>query len=249
VLITIAQGSEIWQPRPGTTWQWQLTGTIDTSYDVDMYDIDLFDVGTNVIDLLHSQGKVVICYFSAGTFEDWRPDASLFPSTVIGNKNGWPGEKWLDISKIDVLSPIMTTRMDLATTKRCDGVEPDNVDGYDNKSGFNISYNDQIKYNSWLAQEAHLRNLSIGLKNDGGQADDLVAHFDWSLNEECFKYKECKDLKVFIKAKKAVFQTEYKLETTQFCSEANQMGFSAMKKNKKLDAWVEPCWNLTSYSY
>ena len=33
----------VWQPKPGTTWQWQLTGEIDTSFDVAMYDIDLFD--------------------------------------------------------------------------------------------------------------------------------------------------------------------------------------------------------------
>ena len=27
----------------GSSWQWQLSGTIDTSYDVSVYDVDLFD--------------------------------------------------------------------------------------------------------------------------------------------------------------------------------------------------------------
>ena len=29
-------------PKPGVTWQWQLTGTVDTSVDAQMYDVDLF---------------------------------------------------------------------------------------------------------------------------------------------------------------------------------------------------------------
>ncbi len=67
----------VWQPKPGTTWQWQLTGEIDTSFDVAMYDIDLFDTPQAVIETLHQDGRTVICYFSAGSYEDWRPDDSL----------------------------------------------------------------------------------------------------------------------------------------------------------------------------
>ena len=33
----------IWRPQPGTSWQWQLTDSINTSIDVEMYDIDLED--------------------------------------------------------------------------------------------------------------------------------------------------------------------------------------------------------------
>jgi hypothetical protein len=97
---------EIWMPTPGTTWQWQLTGTIDESYDVEMYDVDLFDVSASTVDSLQSQGKKVVCYFSAGSWEDWRPDAGDFPNSVKGNSNGWPGEKWLDIRDIAVTLPL-----------------------------------------------------------------------------------------------------------------------------------------------
>ena len=41
-------GWTVWRPAPCTSWQWQLTGTIDTSFDVEMYDIDLFDVPIQV---------------------------------------------------------------------------------------------------------------------------------------------------------------------------------------------------------
>jgi hypothetical protein len=52
---------------------------------------------------LKSQGVFVMCYFSAGSFEDWRPDAVDFPSEVLGRNNGWPGENWLNISDSRVL--------------------------------------------------------------------------------------------------------------------------------------------------
>ncbi len=55
-----------YKPEPGTTWQWQLNGEINTNYDVDMYDIDLAETPQNIIDELHLKGKKVICYFSAG---------------------------------------------------------------------------------------------------------------------------------------------------------------------------------------
>jgi hypothetical protein len=34
----------LWEPPIGTTWQWQITGSIDASRDVEMYDVDLFEV-------------------------------------------------------------------------------------------------------------------------------------------------------------------------------------------------------------
>ena len=61
---------EWWEPVPGTSWQWQLSGETDPTLDVQMYDIDLFEAQQEVIDQLHAHGRVVICYFSAGTYED-----------------------------------------------------------------------------------------------------------------------------------------------------------------------------------
>ncbi len=232
----------IWQPTPGTTWQWQLTGTIDTSYDVQMYDIDLFDAPQSKIDQLHSDGRIVICYFSAGSWEDWRPDANRFSNNVKGSNNGWPGEKWLDIRQLGILGPIMEARMDLAVQKNCDGLEPDNIDGWDgNNTGFPLTANDQLTYNEWLATQAHERNLSIGLKNDLGQVNQLLNDFDWALDEECFELDKCEALLPFINAGKAVFHVEYNKNTSQFCAQANAWGFSSMKKRLDLDEWMEPC--------
>jgi hypothetical protein len=234
--------STIWVPSLNTSWQLQLTGLpIDQTVNATVFDIDLFDNDASVITSLHQKGKKVICYFSAGSFENWRPDATAFPASVLGASNGWPGEKWLDIRNLTVLGPIMKARLDLAVQKGCDGVDPDNVDGYANTSGFPLSYAQQITYNRFIATEAHARNLSVGLKNDLDQVVDLVPYFDWAVNEQCFQYSECNALLPFINYGKAVFHVEYSLSTSQFCAKANAMNFNSLKKNLNLDATREAC--------
>src|SRR6185503_12555875 len=103
----------------------------------------------------------------------------------------------------------MRARMDVAVTRGCDAVDPDNVDGFANPSGFPLTAEDQLDYNRFLAAEAHARGLAVGLKNDVGQVDDLVADFDFQVNEECFDYDECDTLVPFVDAGKAVFQLQY----------------------------------------
>lgn len=226
-----AQEDDIWQPKPGTTWQWQLLEPVNISHDVTMYDIDLFDTPQEIIDELHDDGRIVICYFSAGSWEDWRADAGEFPNAVLGETlDGWEDERWLDIRAIDLLEPVMGARLDLAVEKNCDGVEPDNVDGYANDSGFALSYDDQLAYNIWMAQQAHERGLSIGLKNDLAQIEDLVEYYDWALNEQCFYFEECELLLPFIKADKAVFGVEYEGDPADYCPLAVELGFSWLTK-------------------
>jgi hypothetical protein len=120
-------------------------------------------------------------------------------------------------------------------------MEPDNVDGYANDSGFSLTYQDQIQYNSFIADEAHARGLSVGLKNDLDQISDLLPSFDWALDEQCFQYSECKKLLPFIEAGKAVFEVEYSLPPTKFCPEANSLNFNSMKKHLNLGVYRVPC--------
>lgn len=238
----------IWQPAPGTTWQWQLTGTIDTSVDVAMYDIDLFDAPQATIDTLKNAGRAIVCYFSAGTREDWRADANQFNASDYKNGvDGWAGENWLDVRSANVRA-IMKKRLDVAVAKGCSGVEPDNVDGYDNDTGFPLTKQDQLDFNAFIASEAHARGLSVGLKNATGLVSSLVTKFDWALNEECLAYSECDTEAPFIAAGKAVFHVEYVTSTSQGNSKAAQVcgdpttkGFSTLVKLSDLDAWRVAC--------
>jgi endo-alpha-1,4-polygalactosaminidase (GH114 family) len=238
----------VWCPAPGTGWQWQLSGALDTSVTAEMFDLDLFDVDAGSIADLRDQGRVVVCYFSAGSHEDWRPDAARFPAGAIGNPlDGWPGEHWLDIRDQAVRS-VLAARLDLAVEKGCDGVEPDNVDGYANDSGFPLTADDQLDFNRWLAVAAHDRGLSVGLKNDLEQVPELLPHFDWALNEECMAYDECDLLAPFIEAGKAVFHVEYVDDpgqgpglAAQVCPDALARSFSTLIKGWDLDAWRIVC--------
>ena len=245
-----------WQPSPeeNLTWQWQINGVLDKSYDVDMYDVDLFDTSTENITELKAAGKIVICYFSAGTYESWRDDwQEFFPfigseeyrgdePPFAGNMADWD-ERWLDIRRIDLLAPIMRARMALAASKGCDGVEPDNMDAYTNGSETELGLTglDQLAYNRWIAEQAHLLGLSVGLKNDTDQLLDLVDDFDWALNEQCFQYNECEGYSVFTSSGKAVFGVEYRGNAGVFCPEANAMSLFWLKKKSALGAWRIGC--------
>lgn len=80
-----------WQPEPGTDWQWQLSGRLDTTVDAPVYDIDGFDHDAAQVAELHRKGRKVICYLSTGAWEEFRPDAAKFPTAVLGKGNGWKG--------------------------------------------------------------------------------------------------------------------------------------------------------------
>ena len=72
-------------------------------------------------------------------------------------------------------------------------------------------------------------------------ANDLTELFDFAVNEQCFQYRECDALRAFISAGKPVFHIEYKLSTSQFCSQARALGFQSLRKQLDLGAWREAC--------
>jgi hypothetical protein len=230
----------------GLSWQWQLHGSpADQSFDVDVYDIDLFENDADVVARLHASGRKVICYISAGSWEEFRPDGGNFPPEILGKEYvGWPGERWLDIRRIDALAPIMRGRLDQCKEKGFDAVEPDNVDGYEQDTGFPLTAADQLTYNIWLAGEAHARGLSIGLKNDASQAADLLPYFDWALTEDCFAQGWCENVLPFIRAGKPVFAAEYRdtgITLSDFCPKTRELRFSAILKDRDLSPERRAC--------
>jgi hypothetical protein len=229
-------------PAPRTSWQWQLTGRIDERVDAALFDVDLFDAPESVVRSLHARGRRVVCYVSAGTWENWRPDRARFAPSLRGRAvEGWRGERWLDIRRISALAPVLRARLDLCRRKGFDAVELDNVDGYTNETGFPLTARDQLAFNVWLANEAHRRGLSVGLKNDLEQVPQLLRYFDWALVEECFENDECELARPFVRAGKAVLAVEYRLPLAEFCGRARALGFSALLKRPALGAWRRAC--------
>jgi hypothetical protein len=231
-----------WVPSPATTWQWQLTTPVDQTVPAQLYDIDGFDNGAAVVSSLHAKGVKAACYLDVGAYEDYRPDAKLFPASVRGAPDqGWDGEWWLDIRQLDVLGPIMAARLDMCKRKGFDGVELDEVNAYANDSGFPLTAADQLRYNVWLANETHRRGMFQFLKSDPDQSQTLLPYFDANLNEQCYQYDECDLLMPFVNAGKAVFDVEYSLTPQQFCADATRRRFMAMQKHLDLDQWRSTC--------
>lgn len=225
----------------GSTYNLQYSNTGNLVTDgFDLIDIDMEDTSDAQIASLKSQGKTVICYVNTGSYEDWRSDAASFDASLLGkNMSGWAGEKWLDISNIDLLRPIMSARFKRAKEKGCDAIHPDNIDGYSNNSGFSLTSNDQLIYNKMIAKLAHNNGMLIGLKNDVGQINKLVSDFDFAINESCYEYEECNGYSTFVAAQKPVFIIEYDADLFHDnLQNAKENQFFMIQKNWDLDSFV-----------
>lgn len=226
------------------TWHIQYNPTpVDPQADVDYWNLDLFDVGQETMWNLKSQGTKVMCYFSAGSWEEWRADAALFPEHCLGASNGWPGERWVDTNCPQVRA-LMTDRIDLGISKGCDAFDPDNMDAYGNGGGgFSLSSADALEYFTFLADYAHIRGAQIGLKNALEIIPEALDTMDFAVNEQCWKYRECDLLFPVVDQGKPVFHIEYggQKKADRHCSRFNDYGFSSVIKKKKLHAWEISC--------
>ena len=233
-----------WHPQAQTgAWQWQLQGKFQLTPGADVYDIDAFESTVGDVRAIHRHRAKAICYVDVGSWEEYRPDAGEFPESVLGKRyEGYPEERWLDIRHFHEFAAIMEKRFDLCAKKRFDAVEPDNINAWENNSGFPLTRADQLRYNRWIANQVHERGMAVALKNDPKQAAQLVGDYDFAIVEQCFQYDECGYYKPFIKNNKAVFEAEYELPTSKFCAKAEALDFSSIRKNVELfgQPW-EPC--------
>ncbi|HOJ67351.1 MAG TPA: endo alpha-1,4 polygalactosaminidase [Candidatus Hydrogenedentes bacterium] len=243
-----ADGPSRWQPRLDATWRYQLSEPVTAPVSgVDVYVLDLFDTPGETVSALKAGGARVVAYFSAGSYEDWRPDASRYPGNIVGAPyEGWPGERWVDIRALDVLGPILRDRLDLAVQKGFDGVDPDNVDGYLNATGFPLRDADQIHFNRWIAREAHRRGLAVGRKNDPEQATVLEPDFDFAVIESCYAEGWCDLWKPFVDAAKPVLAIEYTdtLSESEFVNGACASVLAGVRPvlcRRELDGWTMSC--------
>ncbi len=230
----------IWQPKPGLSWQIQYSGKLVAGR-ASVVDVDGHETSAATVAKLKKAGKRVICYFNAGGWEDWRPDKAAFPKVVIGNKlDGWPGERWLDIRAVDVLVPIMTARIDECAKKGFDAVDPDNMDGWQARSGFPLTQGDTVAYLAALSEVAHARGLAIGLKNGIEVLGDAAPLVEFAVNEECLTYHECSAYAPLLRSGKAVFHVEYHGSLKGICAHVPK-GFSTVRKHLSLSAWRKAC--------
>ena len=241
--IKASTSTGLWKPTPEEPihWHWQLSTNFsyprDVLPNVTVYDIDGEYASATTVAQLHALGPnvKVICYIDAGVYEDYRSDADRFPKSVIGNPDqGWAGSYWLDIRQIDILLPIMQDRVQhWCKDKGFDAVEPDETEVWSNNSGFPITKAQNNPYTIAIAEMAHSLGLSGGLKGNSTEAPELWEYFDWSLNEECWQYNECSNLRdSFLANGKAVFNIEY--DANPNCTQANAWHMNSAKRDLNL---------------
>lgn len=237
----------------GQKFQIILLGTPDMSKmplpptDAAVWDIDLFDNEASTIRTLKQAGKIVICYFSAGTLEDWRDDVKEFPAGDVGKVlPEWPNEKWIRTGSPKVRE-IMAKRIKIAADKGCDAIDPDNIDGYQNDNGLNLKNTDAIDYMQWMQKNASGYGMKIGLKNSLDILKELTPIMDFAVNEQCAQLSECTAYDAFLDTNKPVFHIEYPnpLNTGQingvWCKGPGVAGMSTILKDLQLNGKTIYC--------
>ncbi|KAF2427812.1 endo alpha-1,4 polygalactosaminidase [Tothia fuscella] len=251
---TLDTRQSIWQPAVGAKVQIVLSNVVTsgTPSDANIFVIDLFDTPVSTISNLKSGGKKVICYFSAGTSENWRPDYKSFTATDQGDAlKDWEGENYVNLKSANVVK-IMKARIQKAKNAGCNGVDLDNVDAYttDDGGGFGLTQADSVTFMRTMAKSASSLGLSIGLKNAPDILPQVSDVIQWAINEACKAYDECALYDTFLKTK-PVFHIEYATHSdmttiasvrSAYCQEDTaSKRFSTIIKTRALDGWVMYC--------
>jgi hypothetical protein len=231
------------RPEPLSSWQIQLTGTLDTSLNVQNFTCDL-DSPPSVFGALHAAESLVICYFSAGTRESFRDDAEDFPEDSVGDRlPDYPDEHWVDVRDARVRA-IMQARLVRAAEVGCDGIQASGLGAFAASTGLSLERADAVAFARWLSSVAHDNGLSIGLtEGDLELANELVSDFDWSLVWSCLA-TDCQAAAPFTARGKAAFLIEYGDESraAEVCAQAEALGLSAIiKRDADLDVFRVGC--------
>lgn len=245
-LISTAAGAADWKrPAQGAGFAIQYQGTIaPETVAADVVDLDLFDTPDKVFRKVKEGGGYLVCYLSAGSRENWRPDAGDYPPEIVGKAyEGWPGERWVDISRLDLLGPILAARIQMAAQRGCDAIDPDNLDGYETDTGFRLTRSDAVALVRLLAKEAHRRGLAVGLKNVPELVPAVSALVDFAVTEQCAEYGFCDAYAPLLRRGRAVFNIHYGYTPARFarlCGSLDQRSTNVLKR-RSLDEWVKTC--------
>lgn len=238
-----------WCPAPGTTWQVQRTGPLDTTEVAEIYDVELFTTDLAGVAGLHNAERRVVCWFSAGisTWDD--PDRmTVLPATGAEVVPMEP-MRWMDHGST-IVREAMLARLDQAAALGCDAVEPGDLDGYLVDSGFALTREGTIEYVELLATEAHARGLAIALSDGNELAADLEPSLDFAIDFGCLANGTCDALAPFVDAGKLVLHAEliaaesvYDVEAraAEVCPASEALSMVSIFKKPDLNFWRYPC--------
>ncbi len=240
------------------TWDWVLSDdAMEVATGLDYLGVDGFDTPASAVAHHAAHGTRMWCYLSVGTLEDWRPDLGAFealdaatgePSFIGDVYDEWPDETWLDAGRFALFMPLMEARLDMCAAKGFALVEFDNVDAFDNDTGFDISRAQQVAYLRALAAATHARGMGAILKNVPDLTAELAPEFDLLLLEDCVLNGTCASATPFLAAGKPALNAEYPenyddepFDAAAICGEVAAAGISGILKRATLDGHNIPC--------
>ena len=229
-----------WHPSADASFDYLIGATSASASRADVVALD-WQVDPAEVSALHDRGAKAVCYVNAGAWEPYRPDSDSFPQEMLGlSMEGWPDERWLDISTAHQVLPLVEKRVQPCRDAGFDAVDFDNVDGYANDTGFALTADHQLTFNRALADLAHQHGMAAGLKNDLEQVADLAGAFDFAVNEQCIAFSECSFYAPFAEAGKSVFNIEYE-DTPTRCEAAREYGVTSILADLDLNEPGLPC--------
>jgi hypothetical protein len=258
-------------PLGNQPWQWELSHSLNLSSAHDMgtddtlpngkrapapviYDIDGIDNSAATVAALHAKRKHVVCYVEVGAAGNYYSAADEgIPTTYydllkkageFGNKvPGYP-EYYLNIRSPTTVFIIAAMIEQQCAAKKFDAVETDIDEEYGDNSGFLLTKAIQEKYMTTLADFMHGLGLGWWIKNPDDTGDsyatDMYPLADAVLTEQCNQYQSCGLLSAYV-GHKAVFNAEYRLKTSSFCSQDHAHGFNGARFNVGLSGARHPC--------
>ncbi len=130
-----------------------------------------------------------------------------------------------------------------------DAVEADNMDAYDNPSGFPLTAEDTVRYVRALAHEAHSLGLAMAQKNVPELSFRLIRTLDFAITEGCFRDDWCGRMHPWLRRGKVVLDAEYRNrppDMRRACRDARRLGISLILKDEDLTRWRKTCRNFPS---
>ncbi|KAJ3636350.1 hypothetical protein Zmor_008615, partial [Zophobas morio] len=165
----------------------------------------------------------------------------LLQEGLMGNPVSARNESnWLDITKFNEVTSYIKPLWKSLKEKGCQGIDADYVDCYYYNCVKGFSQRElklhQIRFNTWLAREAHRLGLAIGLRNCVDLIGQFSEVFDFAVSEECLEFNDCKQYQSFYNQDKAIFAIEYSIKKDRItlCSEVSSY---KMQVKYKLDRW------------
>ena len=198
-----------------------------------------------MIDGLHAAGRIAICYFSGGTVEPFRDDASRFPAAALGAPlAAYPDERWVDVRDATVRS-IMADRITAAAAAGCDGLDASGLAAFSADNGLGV----------FARGSARVRSLAGGRRacawvvdRRTSKATRACRRIWWPTSTGWWRgaasTPTARPAAPFVAARKAAFLIEYGDETraAAVCPKALSLGLSAiLKRDANLDAFRVGC--------